>query len=247
MPWAILLQSEYRRVKKATLDVASTNPIILVAIVGVSVGSVVIAVRLADVFAILSVLPGGASSVTVFLLLIGLIVGISFALLLPKEQYFDEQFQLVPVRKAEIVVGLRSYALCSDGWCHCGSLIGYDVAFVCAGGRFGTRRLGNGLRFAVPVGRGTGRCRLRSPERLPFVGTVLARYAGLGGDSCLECRALARRTRLMGLACHISSSDNARSRRHVGGDCATDAHSRVRCGLLSRPVSHCLDRAQPAP
>ena len=107
MPWAILLQSEYRRVKKATLDVASTNPIILVAIVGVSVGSVVIAVRLADVFAILSVLPGGASSVTVFLLLIGLIVGISFALLLPKEQYFDEQFQLVPVRKAEIVVGLR--------------------------------------------------------------------------------------------------------------------------------------------
>ena len=107
MPWAILLQSEYRRVKKATLDVASTNPIILVAIVGVAVGSVVIAIRLADVFAILSVLPGGASSVTVFLLLIGLIVGISFALLLPKERYFDEQFRLVPVRKAEMVVGLR--------------------------------------------------------------------------------------------------------------------------------------------
>ena len=107
MLWAVLLQSEYRRVKKATLDVASTNPIILVAIVGVAVGIVAIAVRLADVLALLSVLPGGPSNASVFLLLIGLVVGISFALLLPEERYFDEQFRLVQVSKADILIGLR--------------------------------------------------------------------------------------------------------------------------------------------
>ena len=107
MLWAVLLQSEYRRVKKATLDVASTNPIILVAIVGVAVGIVAIAVGLADVLAILSFLPGGPSKASVFLLLIGLVVGISFALVLPEERYFDEQFRLVPVRKADILIGLR--------------------------------------------------------------------------------------------------------------------------------------------
>ena len=107
MPWAVLLQSEYRRVKKATLDIASTNPIILVAIVGVAVGIVAIAVRLADALVILSVLPGGSSSASAFLLLIGLVLGFSFALLLPEERFFDEQFRLVPVRKADMLIGLR--------------------------------------------------------------------------------------------------------------------------------------------
>ena len=107
MPCAVLLQSEYRRVKKAVFELARTNPIILVAIVAVAAGSVALAVRLADVFAILSVIPGGPSGVTVFFLLTGPVVGLAFALLLPKERYFDEQFRLVPVRKAEILIGLR--------------------------------------------------------------------------------------------------------------------------------------------
>ena len=107
MPWAVLLQSEYRRVKKAILDIAHTNPIILAAIVAVAAGSVAFAVRLADLLAILSVIPGGASSVTVFFLLTGFVVGLAFALLLPKERYFDEQFRLVPVHKIEIFIGLR--------------------------------------------------------------------------------------------------------------------------------------------
>ena len=107
MPWAVLLQSEYRRVKKATLDVASTNPIILVAVVGLAVGIVAIAVRLGDVLAIFSILPGGLSSASALLLLTGLVVGISFALLLPEERHFDEQFRLVAVGKAEVLIGLR--------------------------------------------------------------------------------------------------------------------------------------------
>ena len=37
----------------------------------------------------------------------GLVFGYGFALLLPKERYFDEQFRLVPVRRAEILIGLR--------------------------------------------------------------------------------------------------------------------------------------------
>ena len=107
MPWAVLLQSEYRRVKKAILDIARTNPNILVPIVAVAAGSVAFAVRLADFFAILTVIPGGASGVTVFFLVTGFVVGLAFALLLPKERYFDEQFRLVPIHKVEILTGLR--------------------------------------------------------------------------------------------------------------------------------------------
>lgn len=107
MPWAVLLQSEYRRVKKAILDIARTNPIILVAIVAVAAGSVAFAIRLADFFSILTVIPGGASGITIFFLLTGFVVGLAFALLLPKERYFDEQFRLVPVHKVEILTGLR--------------------------------------------------------------------------------------------------------------------------------------------
>ena len=107
MLWAVLLQSEYRRVKKAALDLARTNPIILVAIVAVAVGSLALAVRTGDSFAVFSLIPGGFSGLTVSLLLVGLVVGFGFALLLPKEGYFDEQFRLVPVRRAEILIGLR--------------------------------------------------------------------------------------------------------------------------------------------
>ena len=107
MLWAVLLQSEYRRVKKAALDLARTNPIILVAIVAVAVGSLALAVRTGDSFAVFSLIPGGFSGLTVSLLLVGLVVGFGFALLLPKEGYFDEQFRLVPVRKADILIGLR--------------------------------------------------------------------------------------------------------------------------------------------
>ena len=107
MLWAILLQSEYRRVKKAALDLARTNPIILVAIVAVAVGGLALALRAADSFAIFTFLPGGLSGVTVFLLLIGLVIGLNFSLVLPKEAFFDEQFRLVPVRKADILIGLR--------------------------------------------------------------------------------------------------------------------------------------------
>ena len=107
MLWAILLQSEYRRVKKAALDLARTNPIILVAIVAVAVGGLALALRAADSFAIFAFLPGGLSGITVFLLLIGLVIGLNFSLVLPKEAFFDEQFRLVPVRKADILIGLR--------------------------------------------------------------------------------------------------------------------------------------------
>ena len=107
MPWAVLLQSEYRRIKKATLDLARTNPIILVAIFAVAAGTLAVAVRLADVLSILSALPGGPSSASVFLLFIGLIVGASFSLLLPEERHFDEQFRLVPVQRTGILIGLR--------------------------------------------------------------------------------------------------------------------------------------------
>ncbi len=107
MLWAVLLQSEYRRVKKAVLELARTNPIILVAIVALAVSGVAFALRAADSFALFSFLPGGLSGVIVFLLLMELVLGFSFSLLLPKERYFDEQFRLVPVRKVEILIGLR--------------------------------------------------------------------------------------------------------------------------------------------
>lgn len=107
MLWAVLLQSEYRRIKKAVLEIAGTNPIILVAIVAVAVGGLALALRAADSFVIFTILPGGLSGVIVFLLLIGLIFGLTFSLVLPKEAFFDEQFRLVPVRKADLLIGLR--------------------------------------------------------------------------------------------------------------------------------------------
>ena len=107
MLWAVLLQSEYRRVKKAALELARTNPIILVAIVALAAGSVAIAVRFGEFFAILSLIPGGISGVTILLLLIGLTTGATLSVIGPKAALFDEQFRLVPVRHVTMFVGLR--------------------------------------------------------------------------------------------------------------------------------------------
>ncbi len=111
MLWAVLLQSEYRRVKRAVLDLARTNPIILVAIVAVAAGFVALAVRSADFFALLSIVPGGLSGFSILLLLVGSVTGYTFSLTLPKEKYFDEQFRLTTVRPIEMLAGLRGLPL----------------------------------------------------------------------------------------------------------------------------------------
>ena len=111
MLWAVLLQSEYRRVKKAVLDLARTNPIILVAIVAVAAGLVALAVRSADLFAVFSIVPGGLSGFSIILLLIGSVMGYTFSLTLPKAEYFDEQFRLTTVRPIEMLIGLRGLPL----------------------------------------------------------------------------------------------------------------------------------------
>lgn len=111
MLWAVLLQSEYRRVKKAALELARTNPIILVAIVALAAGVTALGVRSADFFAAFSLVPGGLSGLTVVFLLFGSVMGFTLALTLPMEGHFDEQFRLTKVSPMEISIGLRGIPL----------------------------------------------------------------------------------------------------------------------------------------
>jgi hypothetical protein len=107
MRWAVLLQSEYRRVKKAALELARTNPIILLAIVAVPGGMLSFAFRAAEFFAVFAFIPGGLAGLHVLLLSFGLVTGVSFALTAPRERSFDEQFRLTAARPLEVLLGLR--------------------------------------------------------------------------------------------------------------------------------------------
>ena len=111
MLWAVLLQSECRRVKKAATELGRTNPIVLAAIAALAAGITALSVRSADFFAAFSLVPGGLSGLTVVLLLFGSVMGFVFALTLPKEEYFDEQFRLTKVSPMDISIGLRGIPL----------------------------------------------------------------------------------------------------------------------------------------
>ena len=111
MLWAVLLRSEYRRVKKAVLELARTNPVVLAALVAAAAGVTALGVRSADFFAAFSLVPGGLSGLTVVLLLFGSMMGFTLALTLPREEYFDEQFRLTKVSPMDISIGLRGIPL----------------------------------------------------------------------------------------------------------------------------------------
>lgn len=111
MSWILLLQSEYRRIKKGFYALATTQPMILLAVVALAIGAIALAVRAGETLFIISFIPGGLSGITVFVLLVGLISGFAITLILPKATYFDEQFRSVPIRDIETYVGLRALPL----------------------------------------------------------------------------------------------------------------------------------------
>ena len=111
MSWMLLLQSEYRRIKKAVLTLGTTHPMVLGAVAALAVIAVALAARAGETIFVISFIPGGLSGFTIFILLIGLVSGLSMVLILPREDYFDEQFRSTPVRKIELFMGLRAVPL----------------------------------------------------------------------------------------------------------------------------------------
>ena len=111
MSWMLLLQSEFRRVRKAVVSLGSTHPIVLAAIPAVAVCAVVLAVRAGEAFFIIAFIPGGLSGFTIFLLIVGAVCGYAVSLMLPRETYFDEQFRSIPIRKIDLLMGLRALPL----------------------------------------------------------------------------------------------------------------------------------------
>lgn len=111
MSWMLLLQSEYRRVKKAVLTLGSTHPLVLAAAVALAVSAVVLAVQVGEALFVISFIPGGLSGFTIFILLAGAVLGFAASLVLPREAYFDEQFRSIPVRRIEMFIGLRALPL----------------------------------------------------------------------------------------------------------------------------------------